>query len=122
MRTSNFRVNFEMGGDCSVVRRSKPIDLQGVRKFSVGVGWPAGLTGVLSLEVNNHGRQEASPGLGATITKHPAGTADGVIITGCTTDAGFVMLVCTPTTGGTGINLLDEGQGANTTPNLVFKE
>jgi hypothetical protein len=122
MRTSNFRVNFDMGGDCSVVRRSKPIDLQGVRKFSVGVGWPAGLTGTISLEVNNHGRQEASPSLGVTISTQPAGTAGGVVIQGCTTDAGFVMLVCTPTTGGTNIWLLDEGQGANTTPNLVFKE
>lgn len=112
--------SFEMGGDCSAVRRAV-LSMKGRRRASIGVGWPAGITGTLSLEHNTHGRAVASASMGITISTQPAGTAGGTVITGIVTDLPYIVLVYTPTTGGAGINLLNENQDANTKPTLTVK-
>jgi hypothetical protein len=111
---------FIFDGDCSVVRRAV-LPMRGARRAAICVGWPAGFTGVLSVEHNSMGNAVASAPLGVTISKQPAGTADGTIITGIVTDAPYIILVVTPTTGGTGIYLLDENQNPGSKPVLSLK-
>ena len=111
---------FVFPGDCSEVRRAV-LPMRGCRRAAIGVGWPAGFTGVLSLEHNSSGKAVSSASLGVTISTQPAGTAGGTVITGITTDMPYIVLVVTPTTGGTGIYLLNENQDAGTRPVLSLK-
>ncbi len=116
-------LQFMFDGDCSIVRRAA-LPMVGCRRAAIGVGWPAGFTGTLSLEhssVGFIGNNVASAPLGVTISTQPAGAAGGTVITGIVTDMPYIILVVTPITGGTGINLLDENQTAGSKPVLSLK-
>ena len=112
---------FSMGGDCSEVRRAV-LPMRGARHCAVGVGWPAGFSGTLSLEGNTSGLAVASTPLGITIGKQPTGSADGTVITGIETDLPYIILVYTPISDGAGVELLNENQDVGSKPTLSLTE
>jgi N-methylhydantoinase B/oxoprolinase/acetone carboxylase alpha subunit len=120
-----YLANGTVATDLSATCATKWIPTRGCRRASLAIGWPA--TGspvsVLSIQTCNHGIDgtagEAYP---ITIATQPAGTANTLFLDGIKTDADYIRVVNTWTSGGTGAAFTDDSGTAGTSPILILKE
>ena len=120
--------NINMGGDASASRRSAWIPLEGFRNFALEIALPStgSPIGVISVEVCNHGVSGQAgaelPSAALTgLTQPSTGGAWACFVDNLQTSAGFVALVYTRTSGGTGAAFTDS-TGTASGPILVLKE
>lgn len=114
MELSFHKQNIPMGGDASVSRRSAWLPMGGCRHFSAEMALPStgSPIGVVSIEVCNHGVEGvAGAALSSDklvgLTQPSTGTAWSCFVDGVETDAAFVALVYTRTSGGAGAAFTD---------------
>ena len=114
-----------MGGDASAARRTPWIPLGGFRSFSLEISLPAvnAPAGTLSIETSNNGTAATGkpiPGIELVGLTQPSGGAWACLLDSVHTDALYIAIVYTPSSGGFGAYFSD-GAGATSGPRLVMK-